>query len=300
MKSAASTPRWRPAIARTLKLALVWILLIVAWEGAYRAIGWRAWVFPAPSHVLDATLGMLNVRTFFGDDLHAGWPVTSASEIETPPGSSRSVLDSALVRALPISGARLAVGFAVSIGFGLAFGVALWRFDFLNSLLGPVFLGLQTLPSVCWVPLAVLTLGITETGVLFVLIMGTSFAMTIAMRDGLRTLPPIYGAAGRMLGARRARLYLYVLLPACLPALAGTLRQGFSFAWRSLLGAELILLTQRRGLGFLLNIGREFNDVAQVVAVMIVMIGVGMAIDRWVFAGIERRVRRRFGLTQAR
>ena len=78
-----------------------------------------------------------------------------------------------------------------------------------------------------------------------VLVMGSAFSMAIAMRDGLRALPPIYRAAGRMMGARGWRLYAYVLLPACLPALTGTLRQGFSFAWRSLLGAELILLTQR-------------------------------------------------------
>jgi len=243
---------------------------------------------------------MLNIRTYFGDDLHPGWPWTSDSELESPPGVGTSIVKSPLARALPVSAARLVIGFAASIGFGLFFGVALWRFAFLNSLLGPVFLGLQTLPSVCWVPLAVLTLGITETGVLFVLVMGSAFSMAIAMRDGLRTLPPIYSAAGRMLGAKRANLYIHVLLPACMPVLAGTLRQGFSFAWRSLLGAELILLTHRRGLGFLLNIGREFNDVAQVVAVMIVMIGVGMAIDQWGFAVIERRVRKRFGLNQAR
>lgn len=295
-----STPRWKPAAARTATLALVWLMLLGAWEGAYRAVHWRPWVFPAPSHVVDAALGMLNVSTYFGDDLGEGWPLKGQNAAPPPAGAPRSTLSSPLVRALPVSGGRLVIGFVLSLGFGLVFGVLLWRFAFFNSLLGPVFLGLQTLPSVCWVPLAVLTLGITEPGILFVLTMGSAFSMAIAMRDGMRTLPPIYSAAGRMLGAKRARLYLFVLLPACLPALAGTLRQGFSFAWRSLMGAELVLITQRRGLGFLLNAGREFNDIAQVVAVMIVMIGVGMAIDQWVFAIVERRVRMRFGLTQAR
>jgi len=295
-----SMPRWRPALPKWARLMIVWVLFLCAWEGAYRVIGWKAWVFPAPSHVLDATLSMLNVRTFFGDDLHPGWPFKSESDFEMPPSAVTSIVDSPLVRALPVSGVRLVVGFVASLAFGLFFGVALWRFDFLNSLLGPLFLGLQTLPSVCWIPLAILTLGINETGILFVLVMGSAFSMAISMRDGLRTLPPIYSAAGRMLGARKVKLYVHVLLPACMPALAGTLRQGFSFAWRSLLGAELILLTQRRGLGFLLNVGREFNDVAQVVAVMIIMIGVGMTIDRWGFALLERRIRRRFGLTQAR
>ncbi|MCI0362974.1 MAG: ABC transporter permease subunit, partial [Phycisphaerales bacterium] len=164
---------------------------------------------------------------------------------------------------------------------------------------GPLFLGLQTLPSVCWVPLAILTLGINESAILMVLVLGSFFATAIALRDGLRTIPPIYERAGLMLAATNWRLYRYVLLPASLPAMASSLRQGFSFAWRSLMGAELIFMLQNQGLGFLLNIGREFADVAQVVAVMIVMIAIGMTVDRWVFAQIERRVRNRFGLMAA-
>ena len=175
----------------------------------------------------------------------------------------------------------------------------MWRLAFIDAVLGPVFLGLQTLPSVCWVPMGILLFGINERSILFVLVMGSFFAVAISMRDGLRTVPPIYISAGVMLGARKARLYRHVLLPSSLPALAGTLRQGFSFAWRSLMGAELILIVQRRGLGFLLNMGRETADIAQVVAVMVIMVGVGMVIDRWVFAVIERRVRTRFGLVAA-
>lgn len=285
-----STPRSRARARRAIALALVWLALLCLWEGAYRTIGWKPWIFPAPSHVADAVLGMLNVPTAFGDDLHPGWPRAAA---ESPP---LPLADSPLVRALPVSLGRLLVGFGVSLAFGIVAGAALWRIAFLDALLGPLFLGLQTLPSVCWVPLAILTLGISEPAILLVLVMGSAFAVAIAMRDGLRTLPPIYGAAGRMLGAKGLCLYTSVLLPASLPALAGTLRQGFAFAWRSLLGAELVLLSQRRGLGFLLNMGREFADVAQVVGVMVVMVLVGMVMDRWVFAVIERRVRLRFGL----
>src|SRR5208282_4982998 len=113
-----------------------------------------------------------------------------------------------------------------------------WRWKDINDFLGPAFLGLQTLPSVCWVPLAVLVFGLNEIGILFVLIMG----IAISMRDGLKNTSPVYRLAGMMLGARRWRLYRYVLLPAGLPALASSLRQGFTFAWRSLMGAELILV----------------------------------------------------------
>jgi NitT/TauT family transport system permease protein len=267
--------------------------MISAWEGAYRVIGWKSWQFPAPSHVLDATLGMLNVRTYFGEPVQDGWPWRKPGSVEHGPAvKGRAVLPQAIL----VSAARLLLGFTISLVLGIGLGLAMWRSEFMDRLFGPVFLGLQTLPSVCWVPLAILTLGINEAAILMVLVLGSCFATAIALRDGLRTIPPIYQRAGEMLAARGWRLYRYVLLPASLPAMASSLRQGFSFAWRSLMGAELIFALQNHGLGFLLNMGREFADVAQVVAVMVIMIAIGMFVDRWVFAAIERRVRTRFGL----
>src|SRR6185295_3592340 len=118
----------------------------------------------------------------------------------------------------------------------------IWRIAVVDRFLGPLFLGFQTLPSVCWVPLAVGLFSFSEAGVIFVLMMGSFFAIAIALRDGLRTIPPLYQRAGLMLGARGWRLYRYVLLPASMPALASSLRQGFSFAWRSLMGAEFVFI----------------------------------------------------------
>ena len=172
----------------------------------------------------------------------------------------------------------------------------MWRWKELDQLLGPLFLGLQTLPSVCWVPLGILIFGINETSVLFVLVMGSFFAIAISLRDGLKGIPPLYQRAGLMLGARGWKMYRYVLIPASLPAFAASLRQGFSFAWRSLLGAELILAVERHGLGFLLSTGREFGKVDQVVAIMIVMVMIGMLADRLIFAKLQAAVHKRFGL----
>jgi NitT/TauT family transport system permease protein len=286
-------------LRRFALIVLVWLAVLGAWEGAYRTIGWRAWIFPAPSHVLDASLRMLNVETYFGEDMHAGWPwsVAGTEGLEPPPRNG--LLESQLVQAVGISAGRLAIGFAISLVLGSLLGIVMWRFDFIDALLGPLFLGLQTLPSVVWVPLSILTFGITEKGIVFVLVMGSFFAVAIALRDGMRQIPPIYRFAALMLGARRYRLYRFALLPASLPALASSLRQGFAFSWRSLMGAELIFMVSRRGIGFLLNVGREFADVAQVVAVMVVMVVIGMLADRLVFAVIERRVRGRFGLQAA-
>ncbi|MEO6437063.1 MAG: ABC transporter permease [Tepidisphaeraceae bacterium] len=204
-----------------------------------------------------------------------------------------------LALAIGISMARLIVGFVLSIFLGAMLGLLMWRSRAVDDFLGPLFLGLQTLPSVCWVPLAILTFGINETGVLFVVIMGSFFAIAIALRDGLRVIPPIYQRAGAMLGTSGWKMYRYVLLPASLPALTSSLRQGFSFAWRSLMGAELIFAVQRHGLGFLLQTGRDFADVAQVIAVMAIMVMIGMLADRLVFGVLERSIHRRFGLAVA-
>ncbi len=238
--------------------------------------------------MLDALLGLLNIRTGFGEPLAAGWPWLRADGITPLPP---------LVEAVITSMTRLAIGFVISIGLGSGLGLLMWRLRWLDELLGPLFLGLQTLPSVCWVPLAILLFGLNEIGILFVLVMGSFFAAALSLRDGLRTIPPIYRRAGDMLGAHGLRMYRHVLLPAALPAVAGSLRQGFSFAWRSLMGAELLYTFARwHGLGFLLHLGRETSDVAQVVGVMAVMVMVGILADRLIFARLERAVGVRFGL----
>lgn len=273
-------------------MLLAWTLILIAWETAYRVVGWQPVRFPAPSHVLDSLLNLAGFQTGFGQPLSAHWP--GVEEQMTTPGGRP------LVWAPLISGYRLAVGFIISLVAGLGLGLAMWRSRFINDLLGPLFLGLQTLPSVCWVPLAVILFGLQEQGILFVLVMGSCFAIAIGLRDGLRVIPPVYQRAGLMLGAGGWKMYRYVLLPASLPAMASSLRQGFSFAWRSLMGAELVMSSVRNhGLGYHLEVGRAFLDTAQVVAVMAIMIGVAMLVDRSLFAPLERRVHRRFGLVSA-
>lgn len=281
------------------------MVLLACWETAYRTTafdkvsnptGWKSWVFPAPSHIVDSLLTMLDIHTAFGNPIGQGWPWPA----QRPGGEHNGIIRSALVEANLVSAIRLAIGFCLSILLGATLGVLMWRFKGLDEFLGPLFLGLQTLPSVCWVPLAIIAFGLTEKAVQFVLVMGSFFAIAISLRDGLRTIPPLYQRAGMMMGARGWRLYRYVLLPASLPALASGLRQGFSFAWRSLMGAEFVFIIERHGLGYLLQTGRDFNDVAQVMAIMIVMVVLGMVADRLAFAKLEQRVYRRFGLIGAK
>lgn len=205
-----------------------------------------------------------------------------------------------LLRAAGVSILRLVAGFGVSLMLGAALGLALWRWRHVNALLGPLFLGLQTLPSVCWVPLAVLLLGASEQAIHFTVVMGSVFAIAVSLRDGLANIPPVYQRAGLMLGARGWRLYRYVLLPASLPALATSLRQGFAFAWRGLMGGEMMFLAvNAHGLGFWLAIQRKADPsggAGQILSIMSAMVLIGMLADRWVFAPVQHRVHTRFGL----
>jgi NitT/TauT family transport system permease protein len=275
----------------------VWLVILLVWEGAYRIIKWDYTLFPSPTQVVDGALRLLNLRTGFGEDFGPDWPKPYGGTFGR---SDEPIHRGPLITSSLTSLIRLAVGFTISIILGGIIGAAMWRIRGLDEFLGPLFLGFQTLPSVCWVPLAILVFGLRETGVLFVLVMGSFFAIALALRDGLRTIPPAYQNAGRMLGAKGWKLYRYVLLPASMPAVAASLRQGFSFAWRSLMGAELLFAVQNHGLGFQLEMARNNIDVAQVIAVMAIMVLLGIAADRFVFARLERRVLVRFGLVAAR
>jgi NitT/TauT family transport system permease protein len=258
---------------------------------------------------------MLNIHVGLGEHLHPGWPRLGNEPIvgdfsrdvdQTPAGWSHPLrvaygylLSTDLISATAVSALRLIIGFVSSVILGAILGAAMWRSRALNDFLGSLCLGMQTLPSVCWVPLAVIVFGLSENGLMFVLVMGSLFSVAIAFRDGLATIPPLYQRAGRMLGASGWRLYRYVLLPASLPALASSLRQGFGFAWRSLMGAEMILHADHIGLGYLLQLGRDNNSIAQVIAVMALIVILGMTADRLAFARLERAIYTRFGLIGA-
>jgi len=292
---------------------MIWVALLAAWETAYRFIGWKDYIFPAPSHVLDAALGLMNLNTAFGDPVHHGWPLIDGQPLvgpidldspQVPAGWPHAlrvfyayILSTDLLSAALVSIARVIVGFVLTVVLGALLGAAMWGWKALDEFVGPLFLGLQTLPSVCWVPLAVIVFHLSERGLMFVLVMGSIFSVAISFRDGLRMIPPLYQRAGRMLGAGGLRLYRHVMLPAALPALAGSLRQGFGFAWRSLMGAEMILHADHAGLGWLLEMGRDNNSIAQVIAIMAVMVFFGITADRLAFARLENAIRARFGLT---
>src|ERR1700752_4940212 len=189
---------------------------------------------------------------------------------------------------------RMLIGYSLSIALGMVLGLAVSSNKFLEETLGGLLVSLQSLPSICWVPLAILWFGLTEKAILFVLLMGCILSVTIAMEDGRKQMPKIYGMAGRNLGARGFRLFWYVMLPASLPYIVSGLKQGWAFGWRSLIQAEMIFLTI--GLGQLLMMGLDLNDMNQVIAVMLMIIGLGYLINRLVFRTMERTLQSRWGL----
>jgi NitT/TauT family transport system permease protein len=188
---------------------------------------------------------------------------------------------------------RLFIGYGISIAIGVSLGASLARSKNLEDTLGSLVLGLQTLPSICWLPLALLWFGLNDTAITFVIVMGSTLSIATSVASGMKQVPPIYVQASRTLGAQGLPLYLKVILPASLPAIVEGLKQGWSFAWRSLMAGELLFVTA--GLGHLLNMGRELNDMTQVLAVMAIIIAIGLITDRLIFSYVEKRIAERWG-----
>ncbi|HEY3282579.1 MAG TPA: ABC transporter permease subunit [Armatimonadota bacterium] len=242
---------------------LFYLGLLVLWQLLASAKVWDEVLFPGPLKVWEA------LRAGFAD---GSYPI-----------------------ALAVSGKRLAIGFGVSLVGGVALGLLLGRVRLLDETLGSLVSGLQVLPSICWLPSAILWFGISEAAILFVVIMGALLAVAVAVDGGVKSVPPVYLRQARTMGVSGPRLWLEVILPASLPALLTGAKLGWSFAWRSLMAGELLSISM--GLGSLLQTGRDLNDMSQVFAVMLLIAGAALAVDRLVFGPLERRVRRVWGLT---
>jgi NitT/TauT family transport system permease protein len=203
--------------------------------------------------------------------------------------------DHSFVIAIAVSMRRVLIGYAISVVLGMVLGLGVASSKFLEETMGGLLVSLQSLPSICWWPLALLWFGLSQNAILFVVVMGSLLSVTLAMEDGRKQMPKIYGMAGRNLGASGFRLFWHVLLPASLPFIVSGLKQGWAFAWRSLITAEMLYLSL--GLGQVLMMGRDLNDMSAVIAVMILIIALGYVVDGVVFKSMERHLQRRWGLT---
>lgn len=250
-----------------MKKILFYILLILIWEGIYK-LGvdilriWRPYILPSPIDVFK-TLAVL-------------------------------IEDNTIGIAIIASLKRIIVGYFISVIIGISLGLIIARFKYLEENLGPLILGLQTLPSICWLPFAILWFGLSEGSIIFVIAIGSTFAVAMSVKYAIKNVNPLYIRASRTMGAKGSKIYTHVILPAALPDIVSGLKQGWSFAWRALMAGEM--LSSTKGLGQVLMVGRDLADISQVVAVMIVIIVLGLLVDKLVFERVEKNMRHKWGL----
>jgi NitT/TauT family transport system permease protein len=244
------------------KQILFFLFLLFLWWLVYKLRIWPVWLFPSPLNVFNTL-----VKGFASKKFLVG---------------------------IAISMKRIFLGFGISLLLGTALGFVIAKIKWLREATEPFILGLQTLPSICCLPLALLWFGLNETAIIFVVIMGTILSITISVKGAVMNVTPALLNVGRMLGAKGIDLYKQVIFPAILPSYVTGIKHGWSFAWRSLMSGEMLFISA--GLGQLLMMGRELNDMSQVMAVMIVIILIGVLFEQFVFGNIERGLRRKWGV----
>src|SRR5437867_7919663 len=238
--------------------------LVLLWEAGYRARIWSPVLLPSPRQVVSYLEG--------------------------------AAADGTLARATVITMRRLLIGYFIGLVAGLPLGLLTARWKLFGDTIGTLALGLQTLPSVCWVPLALLWFGQTEAAMLFVVVMGTLWSVIIATETGVRNVPPIYRRAALTMGSKRLHMWFKVILPAALPFIVSGMKQGWAFAWRSLMAAEIyVSILTGFGLGQLLHQGRELQAMNQVLGVMFVITASGLAVDKAFFGPSQRFLHKRSG-----
>jgi len=254
---------WRSAWPKLAAIALalgLWQLVAVS--------GWReSYVLPGPAPVF-AELGHQIVKPDF-------WT------------------------AVGITMTRGVVGFVIASIAGLALGLVVARSQILRAAIGSLITGLQTMPSIAWFPLAILLFQLSEQAILFVILIGAVPSIANGVINGVDYVPALLVRAGRNIGASGLSLYRHVVLPAALPSIVSGLKQGWAFAWRSLLAGELMVsIANRPSLGQFLNQSRELGDTSYMIALMVAILAIGIAVDA-VFSSFERGIRRRRGVVVA-
>ena len=207
------------------------------------------------------------------------------------------IQDRTLVYGIAVTMYRLIIGFSISIIVGIVIGLAMVKFSGFGKTMSSFAVGLQSFPSVAWVPFAILLIGLNDFGILFVVIMSSVFSVMMSTYSGVRNIPHIYIRAARNMGAKGFSLFWYLMIPAATPSLLIGLKQAWSFAWHALIGAE-ILIAASVGLGHVLLVGREFQLMDQIIASMITIFVIGLIFDRLLFSKLEDRVREKWGLNQ--
>jgi sulfonate transport system permease protein len=245
-------------------IALAIIIVLGIWELVHLS-GWRKEIFPGPG----GTLANL------GDQLKTGL----------------------LWHAIATTGERAVIGFGLAAGIGAVIGALVSRIRPLRAAVGSLITGLQTMPSIAWFPFAIILFGINTSAILFVIVLGAAPSIANGLIAGVDYTPPLLLKAGAMMGLRRISLYRHLILPASLPAVVAGLRQGWAFAWRSLMAGELlVIIANQPSLGVLLSNDQDQADMQSATAIIIVILILGILVHT-LFSAADRAIRRRWGLT---
>jgi len=267
---ADSAPRW----SRSPRLRLwsgLWpqlvafALALVAWQ----VVVWSGW---RPANVLPGPLPVF--RSLFGDLSNGDFYIGVAITLQ-----------------------RAVLGYGIAVVTGSAVGLLVARVSILRRALGSALLGLQSMPSISWFPLAILLFQRSEPAIIFVVLLGAAPAIANGLLSGVDHVQPLLVRVGRVMGARGLGLYRHVILPAALPSFVGGLKQGWAFAWRSLMAGELIVAFtgHQPSLGQQLRLAQNLSNTEQLVALMMVIFTIGVMVDLG-FGILDREIRQRWGL----
>ncbi|ALC90880.1 ABC transporter permease [Bacillus sp. FJAT-18017] len=247
---------------RTIKQLIFFTLLIAGWQAAVRIFDISPALMPAPTDVLKALSG--------------------------------GIADKTLLYDISASFRRLAIGLVISIILGVSLGILLAKNKTADETLGSLVLALQSVPSIVWLPIAIMWFGLNETSVIFIVILGATLVITINMRMGIKNVPPLYIRAAQTMGSKGFDLFLKVILPASIPYAVTGIRLGWAFGWRGLMAGEI--LSTGPGLGYTLKYASDFGNMSMVIAIMIIIGVIGTIVDILFFQRVERNVIRRWGL----
>jgi len=251
---------WTALWPKVLAIAIV----LAVWQ-LIHVSGWKKLIFPGPAGTLSDLWGQLQTGLLW--------------------------------RAIAITSERAVIGFALAVVIGVVVGALVSRIAPLRAGVGSLITGLQTMPSIAWFPFAIILFGISTTTILFVIVLGAAPSIANGLIAGVDYTPPLLLRAGKMMGLRRLSLYRYLILPASLPAFVAGLKQGWAFAWRSLVAGELlVIIANQPSLGVLLSTDQDQADMQGATSIIIVILILGIIVDM-VFGVADRAIRRRWGLT---
>ena len=191
---------------------------------------------------------------------------------------------------------RAVIGFGMALVIGVVLGALVSRIKPLRAAVGSMITALQTMPSIAWFPFAIILFGATTNAILFVIILGAAPSIANGLIAGVDYTPPLLLRAGRTMGLGRIAMYRHLILPASLPSFVAGLKQGWAFAWRSLMAGELLVIIMGQpSIGVLLSTFQDQSEMASTISIMIVILVLGIVVDL-IFTRIDASIRRRRGM----